>query len=247
MSDAHPLETTLTEPTDLPPEPDRPDQSADMHTMFFGGVVGLALLYHLHEQQQSTRELAELLASGGPPEPPKPLPPPEPEPVEVTSRPWGVTERPERITWDFCHRFIWRTWSDDQKRIVPSASSRSQYTRIGKLLPEYWGVQLDQAGASFEKLRWIAASEDAWEREVRFKRVLAGEDMKSLKRPTATAIPEETIVAFEDELTRIAGRKIRVPRDRLEAASPAPEEAPKKRGRPRGARTRSRGRSGASL
>lgn len=243
MSDAHPLATTLTEPTNPLPAPTDPDQSPDLPTMAFGGVVGLALLYHLHEQQKSERELAELLASRVPP---KPLPPLEHGHVEVTSRTWGVTERPKRITWDFCFRFTVRTWPDDQQRIVPSASSRSQYHRIGTVLPEYWGVQLDKAGATFEKLRWIAASEDAWEREVRFKRVLAGEDMKSLMRPMATAIPEETIMAFEEELTRIAGRRIRVPRERLAATSPAPEDAPKKRGRPHGARTRRRGRSGGS-
>jgi hypothetical protein len=206
----------------------------DPSTLLFGGVATIALLQSLRIQQTAGQELADLLSSWVPPKPQPPLeaPPPARAPV----RPWGVTERPKRITWDFCFRLKWRTWPIDQKRIVPSASSRSQYTRIGTVIGPLWGEKLDEIGASFEKLRWIAAPEDAFERDLRYQRVIRGEkvDLRHTEPAGPPPLDEELVRIAEEELSRSAGRTIRVPRKSLEAvaAEPPPKEQ-KKRGRPR--------------
>lgn len=209
----------------------------DPSTGLLGGAMVIALLHRLHAQHTATMELVGTLDEWVAP---KPLPPFEPVLAEpAPARPWGVTERPKRITWDFCFRLRWRTWPDDQKRFVPSAASRSQYLRVGSVIYAMWGEKLDKAGASFQKLRWIAATEDAVEREVRFQRVMSGEKLSDVMRAKPAEPPpldEKLARIAEEDLSRIAGREIRVPRQSTEAAGA--KEAPRKRGRPRGSRSR---------
>jgi hypothetical protein len=97
---------------------------------------------------------------------------PAPAPLPETG---PIKDRPAHITWRWCYRFRWRTLPDEQRRLVPSGASRSQYRRIGALISSTWGEQLDASGVSFEVLRWIAAPQDPIERQQRFERVKGGE------------------------------------------------------------------------
>jgi hypothetical protein len=215
---------------------DKPTSTAhelplDPAAMLFSGVVSIALLHSLRAQHTAAQELEELVANQIPPTPlpPLTLPPSEHAPA----RPWGVTDRPKRINWDFCYRLKWRTWPVDQKRIVPSAASRSQYLRVGTVIFPLWGEELDKVGASFQKLRWIAAPEDASERCLRYQRVVRGEPVDLRQPPSPPPLDENLVRAAEEELSRIAGRAIRVPREDLDAGMEEPSKGRRKRGRPR--------------
>lgn len=43
---------------------------------------------------------------------------------------------------------------------MPSASSRSQYARIAKMIPTAWGAELDARRVAFQRMRWIASPVD---------------------------------------------------------------------------------------
>jgi hypothetical protein len=155
-----------------------------------GAVAGLvvAIAGELEQRDALTAELDQLAdayeAAMAAPSPPR-LPPPQPA---ASSQPgwWNpVTSKPKHVNFDWCFRFLWQTMPDKRAKIVPSRASRSQYLRIGKLIPEDWGRALDKRRTTFEALRWIAAPQTFEGRQARYMRVLRGEprDEQPSKRP----------------------------------------------------------------
>jgi hypothetical protein len=161
------------------PTPDVSEPSTGKALIVAGVVVGMvaAVVHELERHDALTAELDRLqhhaAALAARPPPPVPSPPPRAAPEPDAWNP--VTSRPKHVDFRWCFRFHWRTSPTEQERLVPSRSSRSQYSRIAKVIYVNWGRELDKRKTTFEVLRWIGAPQNFEERQERYMRVMQGE------------------------------------------------------------------------